>query len=217
MSEAPPKKGHRIALDCMGGDLGPSEAVAAAALAFKDGVIGPDDTLILVGHEDNLRLLAFEHRSLKSSRLQFKNATSIVGPDDAPMTVLKSKRDSSMVVALEMLKSGEVDVVVSTGNTKALVAAGTIKVRPMEGAERPALAAIMPRLEGHFIMLDVGANPEATPAQMVHNAVLGAIYAQSSLGIAHPRVGLLTVGTEEGKGGPRINRTHTLQIGRAHV
>ncbi len=210
MSEAPPKKGHRIALDCMGGDLGPSEAVAAAALAFKDGVIGPDDTLILVGHEDNLRLLAFEHRSLKSSRLQFKNAASIVGPDDAPMTVLKSKRDSSMVVALEMLKSGEVDVVVSTGNTKALVAAGTIKVRPMEGAERPALAAIMPRLEGHFIMLDVGANPEATPAQMVHNAVLGAIYAQSSLGIAHPRVGLLTVGTEEGKGGPRINRTHTL-------
>jgi hypothetical protein len=109
-----------------------------------------------------------------------------------------------------MLKAGEVDVVVSTGNTKALVAAGTIKVRPMEGAERPALAAIMPRREGHFIMLDVGANPEATPAQMVHNAVLGSIYAQSALGIASPRVGLLSVGTEEGKGGPRINRTHTL-------
>ena len=210
MSEAPLKKGHRIALDCMGGDLGPSEAVAAAALALKEGIIGPDDTLVLVGHEDNLRLLAFEHRSLKSNRIQFKNATSIVGPDDAAMTVLKSKRDSSMVIALEMLKSGEVDMVVSTGNTKALVAAGTIKVRPMEGAERPALAAIMPRREGHFIMLDVGANPEATPAQLVHNAVLGAIYAQSSLGIANPRVGLLTVGTEDGKGGPRINRTHAL-------
>jgi glycerol-3-phosphate acyltransferase PlsX len=210
MSEATLKKGHRIALDCMGGDLGPSEAVAAAALALKDGVIGPDDTLVLVGNEDNLRLLAMEHRNLKSSRVIFKHAPSIVGPDDAPMTVLKSKRDSSMVIALELLKAGEVDAVVSTGNTKALVAAGTIKVRAMEGAERPALAAIMPRREGHFILLDVGANPEATPEHLVHNAVLGSIYAQSSLGIAHPRVGLLTVGTEEGKGGARINRTHSL-------
>ena len=210
MSDVPPKKGHRIALDCMGGDMGPSEAVAAAAVAFKDGIIGPDDALVLVGHEDNLRMLAIEHRALRNSRVSFRHAASIVAPDDAPMAVLKSKRDSSMVIALEMLKAGEVDVVVSTGNTKALVAAGTIKVRPMEGAERPALAAIMPRREGHFIMLDVGANPEATPAQMVHNAVLGSIYAQSALGIASPRVGLLSVGTEEGKGGPRINRTHAL-------
>ena len=194
----------------MGGDMGPSEAVAAAALAFKDGIIGPEDTLVLVGHEDNLRMLASDHRALKNSRVLFRQAASIVAYDDAPMAVLKSKRDSSMVIALEMLKAGEVDAVVSTGNTKALVAAGTIKVRPMEGAERPALAAIMPRREGHFIMLDVGANPEATPAQLLHNAVLGSIYAQSALGIARPRVGLLTVGTEEGKGGPRINRTHAL-------
>ena len=210
MSDAPLKKGHRIALDCMGGDMGPSEAVAAAAVAFKEGIIGPDDALVLVGHEDNLRMLAIEHRALKNSRVSFRHAASIVAPDDAPMAVLKSKRDSSMVVALEMLKAGEVDVVISTGNTKALVAAGTIKVRPMEGAERPALAAIMPRREGHFILLDVGANPEATPAQMVHNAVLGSIYAQSALGIVSPRIGLLSVGTEEGKGGPRINRTHSL-------
>ena len=156
MTEATPKKGHRIALDCMGGDMGPSEAVAAAALAFKDGIIGPEDTLVLVGHEDNLRMLASEHRALKNSRVSYRQAASIVASDDAPMAVLKSKRDSSMVIALEMLKAGEVDAVVSTGNTKALVAAGTIKVRPMEGAERPALAAIMPRREGHFIMLDVG-------------------------------------------------------------
>ena len=78
MSEATPKKGHRIALDCMGGDLGPSEAVAAAALAFKEGIIGSDDTLVLVGHEDNLRLLAIEHRALKSSRVSYRHAASIV-------------------------------------------------------------------------------------------------------------------------------------------
>jgi glycerol-3-phosphate acyltransferase PlsX len=210
MTDQSPKPGHRIALDCMGGDLGPSEAVAGAALAIKEGSIGPADTIVLVGHEDNLRLLAQEHRALRGPRVAFRHAPGIVSPDDAPMTVLKSKRDSSMVIALEMLKEGEVDAVVSTGNTKALVAAGTIKVRPMEGAERPALAAIMPRREGHFIMLDVGANPEATPEHLVHNAVLGTVYAQSSLGIARPRVGLLTVGTEEGKGGPRINRAHAL-------
>ncbi len=211
MSDAAATKGYRIALDCMGGDLGPSEAVAAAALAFKEGVIGPADTLILVGHEDNLRLLAREHRILnKPDRVFYRHAPTAVSMDDAAMTVLKSKRESSMVKALEMLKAGEADVVVSTGNTKALVAAGTIKVRPMEGAERPALAAIMPRREGHFIMLDVGANPEAKPEHLLHNAVLGSIYAQCSLGIANPRVGLLTVGTEEGKGGARINRTHQL-------
>jgi len=210
MSEISTPSGYKIALDCMGGDLGPSEAVAAAALAIRDGIIGPEDTIILVGHEDNLRLLATDSRISKSKRIQFKNATSVVQSDDAAMTVIKSKRDSSMMIALDLLKSGEADVVVSTGNTKALVAAGTIKVRPMEGAERPALAAIMPRREGHFVMLDVGANPEAKPEHLVHNAVLGSIYAQSALGIAQPRVGLLTVGTEEGKGGARINRTHSI-------
>ena len=112
MSDAPLKKGHRIALDCMGGDMGPSEAVAAAAVAFKEGIIGPDDALVLVGHEDNLRMLAIEHRALKNSRVSFRHAASIVAPDDAPMAVLKSKRDSSMVIALEMLKAGEVDVVI---------------------------------------------------------------------------------------------------------
>ena len=203
MSEVTPPIGHRIALDCMGGDLGPSEAVAAAALAVREGIVGPQDTLVLVGHEDNLRLLATENRILNSKRIEFKHAPGIVQPDDAAMTVIKSKRDSSMVIALEMLKAGQVEAVISTGNTKALVAAGTIKVRPMEGAERPALAAIMPRREGHFVMLDVGANPEAKPEHLLHNAVLGAIYAQSALGIANPRVGLLTVGTEEGKGGAR--------------
>jgi len=145
MSEVTPPVGHKIALDCMGGDLGPAEAVAAAALAIREGIVGPEDTLILVGHEDNLRLLAMDNRILNHKRIQFRHAPGVVNPDDAAMTVIKSKRDSSMVIALEMLKAGEVEAVVSTGNTKALVAAGTIKVRPMEGAERPALAAIMPQ------------------------------------------------------------------------
>lgn len=91
MSYATVKKGHRIALDCMGGDLGPSEAVAAAALALKDGVIGTADTLTLIGHEDNLRMLAREHRILnKPDRVFYQHANSVVAMDDAAMTVLKS-------------------------------------------------------------------------------------------------------------------------------
>ena len=205
-----PKAGHRIALDCMGGDMGPSEAVAGAALAIKEGFIGPEDKIILVGNEDILRVLTREHRIKASPHIVYRHAAGIIHSDDTPMGALKTKKDASMLVALDMLKANECDVVVSTGNTKVLVGAGTIKVRPMEGAERPALAAIMPRRDGHFVMLDVGANPEAKPEHLVHNAVLGSIYAQSTLGIERPRVGLLTVGTEEGKGGDRINRTHTL-------
>jgi len=205
-----PKAGHRIALDCMGGDMGPSEAVAGAALAIKEGCIGPDDKIILVGNEDILRVLTREHRIKASPHIVYRHAPGIIHSDDTPMGALKTKKDASMLVALDMLKANECDVVVSTGNTKVLVGAGTIKVRPMEGAERPALAAIMPRRDGHFVMLDVGANPEAKPEHLVHNAVLGSIYAQSTLGIERPRIGLLTVGTEEGKGGDRINRTHTL-------
>jgi glycerol-3-phosphate acyltransferase PlsX len=205
-----PQAGHRIALDCMGGDMGPSEAVAGAALAIKEGHIGPDDRIILVGNEDILRVLAHEHRIKTNATISYRHAPGIIHSDDTPMGALKAKKDASMLVALDMLKAGEADVVVSTGNTKVLVGAGTIKVRPMDGAERPALAAIMPRRTGHFVMLDVGANPEAKPEHLLHNAVLGSIYAQSALGIAEPRVGLLTVGTEEGKGGERINRTHAL-------
>ena len=204
----PAKAGHRIALDCMGGDMGPSEAVAAVALALKEGLVGPDDRITLVGNEEVLRLLAREHKFRPGGRVDIHHAAGIVLPDDAPMGVLKGKKDASMLVALELLREGKVDAVVSTGNTKVLVGAGTIRLRTMEGAERPALAAIMPRRQGHFVLLDVGANPEATPEHLVHNAVMGRVYAQSALGIAEPRVGLLTVGTEEGKGGARINRTH---------
>jgi len=205
-----PKVGHRIALDCMGGDMGPSEAVAAVAIALKDNLIGPDDRIVSVGHQDILQLLAREHRFRPGGRVDIRHAGSIVTPDDNPMSAMKGKKDASMLVALEMLKAGEVDAMVSTGNTKVLVGAGTIRLRTLEGAERPALAAIMPRRQGHFVLLDVGANPEATPEHLVHNAIMGRVYAQSALGIADPRVGLLTVGTEEGKGGERINRAHNV-------
>lgn len=199
---------YRIAVDCMGGDKGPAEVVFAAAMALED--IGPEDVLILVGQEEIIRPLLKKAKIADNPRIHIQPASDIVEMDDKPMQVLKSKKDSSMLRALEMVKSGEANAMVSTGNTKVLVGAGTLKLRPMPGADRPALAAIMPNQIGHFILLDVGANPESTPEHLVHNAVLGSLYAQAALGLDRPRVGLLTVGTEEGKGGERINRTHTL-------
>jgi glycerol-3-phosphate acyltransferase PlsX len=188
----------------MGGDEGPSEFIQGVKLALRD--IGPSDSFILVGKERLLRALARKVR-LDDPRILFRNAEEEIEMHDKPL-VFKTKKDASMVVAIDMLKAGEADTMLSAGNTKVLVAASTLKLGRMDGAERPALAAIMPHQSGHYVLMDVGANPESTPQNLVHNAVMGSIYAQSALGVAKPRVGLLTVGTEEGKGGKRIDETH---------
>jgi glycerol-3-phosphate acyltransferase PlsX len=192
----------------MGGDEGPAEVLRGVAMVLRD--IGPEDTLILVGKEKLLRALAKKAHIENHPQIQIRNAEDVISMGDRPMQALKSKKDASMIVALDMLKNGEADAMFSTGNTKVLVGAGTVKVRPMAGADRPALAAIMPHSTGHFVLMDVGANPESTPEHLMHNAVMGSLYAQAALGIEKPRVGLLTVGTEEGKGGDRINRAHAL-------
>ena len=202
------RKSYRIAVDCMGGDKGPSEVIAAVRLALGD--LDPADKLVLVGRDAELSVLLAKAGLSGDARIEIRDASEVIMMTDKPMQAIKSKKNASMMRALDMLKAGEVDAVVSTGNTKVLVGAGTLKLRAMPGAERPALATIWPRHGGHFIMLDAGANPEATPEHLVHNAVLGSLFAQSILSIARPRVGLLTVGTEEGKGGDRINKTHAL-------
>jgi glycerol-3-phosphate acyltransferase PlsX len=132
----------------------------------------------------------------------------VITMEDKPLQALKRKKDSSMVRAIELVKTGEAGVTISCGNTGALMAGSTLRLRMMTGVDRPALAAVIPRAEGHFILIDAGANPEAKPEHLVHNAILGANYAKVILGIAAPRVGLLTIGTEEGKGNTLITETH---------
>ena len=128
--------------------------------------------------------------------------------DDEVMQTIKRKRDASMFRAIELVKSGEAGAVVSMGNTKILVASGTLKLRTLEGIERPALAPVIPRDKGHFILIDAGANPEARFNHLVHNAILGTHYCRVVLGVENPRVGLMTIGTEEGKGNALISETH---------
>jgi glycerol-3-phosphate acyltransferase PlsX len=198
----------RIAVDAMGGDLGPAEVVDAVRLAFRQypGL----NPITLVGDEAVLKPLLQRAGLSHRSDLGIFHASEVVTMDDKPLMALKRKKDSSMVRAIELVKEGQARVVVSCGNTGALMAAGTLRLRTMEGVARPGLAAVVPRENGHFVLIDAGANPEAKPEHLVHNAILGSHYCRVMLGIAQPRVGLMTIGTEEGKGNTLITETNEL-------
>ena len=198
----------RIAVDAMGGDLGPAEVVAAVKLALHQyPALNP---ITLVGHEAELNPLIALAGLAQEQRLSVFHASEVVTMDDKPLNALKKKKDSSMVRAIELVKNREAAVVVSCGNTGALMAGGTLRLRTMEGVARPALAAICPRQGGHFVLIDAGANPEAKAEHLVHNAIMGSHYCRVMLGIKSPRVGLMTIGTEEGKGNALITETHDL-------
>ncbi|MCH6257856.1 phosphate acyltransferase PlsX [Puniceicoccaceae bacterium K14] len=195
-----------IAVDAMGSDLGPAEMVAAARLALESD---PElDPIVLVGDQAILNPLIKAEGLENHAKLSVRHASQVVEMSDKPLQALRQKKDASMIRAIELVKDGEAQVVISCGNTGTLMAGGTIKLRTMSGVERPALATVMPHKTGHYVLLDAGANPQASAENMVHNAVLGSVYAKTVLGIENPRVGLLTIGTEEGKGTDLINASH---------
>lgn len=189
----------------MGGDLGPSEVVAAVKIVLADDAMDP---ITLVGDETVLRPLLAAAGLAGNPRVSVHHASEVITMDDKPLQALKRKKDSSMVRAIDLVKTGEARVTISCGNTGALMAGSTLRLRMMEGVERPALAAVIPREGGHFILIDAGANPEPRPEHLVHNAILGANYAKVILGVATPRVGLISIGTEEGKGNTLTTETN---------
>jgi glycerol-3-phosphate acyltransferase PlsX len=190
----------------MGGDLGPAEVVAGVKLAQKrDPQLDP---ITLVGDQALLEPLIQQAGLSLGPNLSIFHASEVVTMDDKPLMALKKKKDSSMVRAIELVKNGDASVLVSCGNTGALMAGGTLRLRMMEGVNRPALAAVIPRQGGHFILIDAGANPEAKPEHLVHNAILGSHYCRVMLGVSAPRVGLMTIGTEDGKGNALITETN---------
>ena len=196
----------RIAVDAMGSDLGPEEVIAAVKLALQHS---PElNPITLVGDEGILNPLLARAGLRGNPRLAVLHAPDVITMEDKPLVALKRKKDSSMVRAIELVKSGEASVVVSCGNTGALMACGTLRLRTMDGVARPALAAVVPREGGHFILIDAGANPEAKSEHLVHNAILGSHYCRVMLGLPSPRVGLMTIGTEEGKGNSLIAETN---------
>ncbi|AHF89447.1 fatty acid synthesis protein PlsX [Opitutaceae bacterium TAV5] len=205
----------RIAIDAMSGDLGPSEVVAAVKLAFDEfPQINP---ITLVGAEEVLRPLIRQNGldHLPEPRLAVQHASEVITMEDKPLKALRAKKDSSMVRAIELVKKGEAAAILSCGNTGALMAGGTLRLRTLDGIDRPALSAIIPRKNGYFVLIDAGANPLAEPEHIAHNALLGHHYARVILGVESPRIGLLTIGTEEGKGNQLTAAAHTMlkQVG----
>ncbi len=197
-----------IAVDVMGADLGPNEVLKGVYLALKtyQANIGK---IILVGNQEAFGLEAKRLGLLSHPQIETLHASEVVEMYEKPIQSLKQKKDASMFRAIELVKAGQANAILSCGNTGSLMAAGTLKLKPLPGVERPALATIIPSKDHNFILIDAGANPESNPRNLVHNAILGSHYAKAALQKDQPRVGLLTIGTEEGKGNEVINQTHT--------
>jgi phosphate acyltransferase len=185
----------KIALDAVGGDHGPAPCVEGALQAAREC----DVEVILVGDEATLKQEC-ERQSAQDSRLSFKHASQVVEMHESPAAVARKKRDSSIWVATELVKSGEAGAVVSPGNTGASMVASFFVLGLIKGVERPAIATSLPTLTGEAIMLDVGANVDCTAAHLEQFALMGNEYGKHLLGKPNPRVGLLSIGEEDSKG-----------------
>lgn len=196
----------RVAIDCMGGDHGPSVTVPAA-LAYLEK--NREGTLILVGLEDQIR--AQLKGDCFSDRLRVVHASQVVGMDESPSLALKNKKDSSMRVALNLVKNGEADAVVSAGNTGALMATSRFVLKMLPGIDRPAICPILPTMNGgHFYILDLGANVDCSAENLLEFGVMGAMLAAALDHHERPRVGLLNIGEEEIKGNEVVKEASEL-------
>ena len=197
----------KIALDAMGHDLGPAKLIEGAALALREF---PDIAkLFLTG--DTPRLEAELKRiGCNDGRIQIVHCTQIVEMNDSAVDAVRKKKDSSVSRAVDLVKAGEADAIVSAGHTGAAVAASTIKLRTLPGIERPGIAATMPTETNLFVLIDAGANTDPTPRQMLDNAIMGSVYSRHVLGYANPRVGLMSIGSEDEKGNDFTRETFEL-------
>ena len=198
----------KIALDAMGGDFAPQAAVAGALLAAEK--LAGKATIVLIGHEDVVRPLLRQHGPAGSA-LQLVPATQLIEMGEHPAKAFQQKPDSSIAVGYRLLQSGEVDAFCSAGNTGAMLVGAMFTVKAVPGMLRPAIANFLPKLGGGYgILLDVGANAECKPEMLEQFGELGSLYARYVLGIASPKVGLMNIGEEEGKGTPLTQAAHQL-------
>lgn len=194
----------RIAIDGMGGDNAPESNVEGALAAAREW---PDTEIILVGDQARLETLMKD----KPSNLTLRHAGEVIEADDEPVRAVRRKKDASMVVAGRMIREGEADAMISAGNTGALMTTGLLVVGRMKGIERPALAPMIPTLDGKGVLaLDLGANMDAKPEHLQQYALMGSLYREKVHGIVKPRVGLLNVGSEPGKGNELTKQAYPL-------
>jgi len=196
-----------IALDAMGGDDAPAVTVQGALEAARDHEV----PIVLVGPARRLRRELGPFRNLPGT-LEIVDAPETVAMDDPPLVVLRSRRRSSLMVCSELVAEGRAAGMVTAGNTGAAWVAAKSVIGMIEGVERPALAANLPRLDGTTLVLDVGANVECRPRHLLQFAVMGSLYASLVLGVPEPRVGLMSVGEEETKGSRRVRESFRVLV-----
>ncbi|WP_276570814.1 phosphate acyltransferase PlsX [Halochromatium glycolicum] len=197
-----------LALDAMGGDHGP-ESVVPAALRFLGE--RQDRRLILVGREEAIR--AYLPGSARSDeRIEIRHASEEVGMDELPSKALRGKKDSSMRVAIDLVKQGEADACVSAGNTGALMATARFVLKTLPHIDRPAIITAIPALKGQTHMLDLGANVDCSAEHLFQFAVMGSELVRAVQDVRSPRVGLLNIGAEEIKGNDQVRAAHELLV-----
>lgn len=193
----------RIAIDVMGGDHAPKAQIAGAMAAVRSF---KDIEFTLIGDETEI----LKHLSDKK-QMTILHTTEMIDDEDTPTKAVRKKKDSSMVLAVREVKEGRADACISSGNTGALMTAGLLHIGRIPGIERPSLAPMLPTISGEgFLLLDVGANMDAKASHLLQNAIMGSIYMEKVKKMDRPRVGLVNVGTEEGKGNELTKQAHQL-------
>ncbi len=196
-----------VAIDCMGGDHGPTVTVPAA-LAFLRR--HPGTRIILVGLPEVLEGVGREAATQFGERLTLQAASEVVGMDEGPATAMRNKKDSSMRVAIDLVKSGRAQAAVSAGNTGALMAISRFVLKTLPGIDRPAIATVLPTRKGQTYVLDLGANVDCEPEHLLQFGVMGAMLVASVEHIDRPSVGLLNIGEEAMKGNDVVKRAGEL-------
>ncbi len=197
----------KIALDAMGGDLGSSVNVRGAIEACREW---PNLEVVLVGNRQVLTNEIKSHHLSAKTKIEIHHADDIVGMHESPVEACRTKPDSSIMVCAKLVAEGKVDGLVSAGNSGATMTASLLHLRRLEGISRPAIATIMPTLDGHCVVLDMGANMDCKPKHLLQFAVMGSVYYQAMFKKHKPTVGLLSIGEEEGKGNELTLETHSL-------
>lgn len=197
----------RIAIDAMGGDHAPHEIIKGAVEASK--ILGKEDELILVGDESVIEDHLSKLDAIKSA-IQIVHAPETIGMDEKPVESIRKKRKSSIAIMAKMASKNQADAIISAGNTGACVAAGQLRMRNLPGVNRPGISVILPTFGGPVTMCDVGANVSCKPINLYQYAVMSNTYAKLVTGIESPRVGIMGIGVEAGKGNELVKKTWEL-------
>ena len=197
----------KVVVDAMGGDYAPQEPVKAAVDAIKER---KDISVILAGQEDKIKKELEKYQDYPKDRLQIAPASEVIETAEPPVFAIRKKKDSSIVVGLNLVKRKEADAFVSSGSTGAVLVGGQVLVGRAKGVERPPLAPLIPTMDGVSLLIDCGANVDARPSHLVQFAKMGAIYMEEVVGIKNPRVAIVNNGAEEEKGNALVKETFPL-------